>query len=182
MNRRTATPLFSLLLATLLAAGVARADLPPPAQGSDCPLEEVGRGRLTFLGQGIYRASLWTDSGRYDDRLPRCAALSLWYERAFTRTELLKITTGEWRRLALADRARIDTWRGALEKLWADVAPGDNMTAVVEAGGPTRFYDRNGLRGQIDDPAFGPAYLAIWMDPRTRVSRLRQDLLASTRG
>ena len=71
---------------------------------------------------------------------------------------------------------------GALERLWADVTPGDNMTAVVVAGGPTRFYDRNGLRGQIDDPAFGPAYLAIWMDPRTRVARLREDLLASTRG
>jgi hypothetical protein len=185
MNRRKPALLFPLLVATLLAAGAARAaraELPQPALVDDCPLAEVGRGRLTFLGQVIYRASLWTDNGHFDARVRRCTALSLWYERAFTRSQLLKITTGELRRLALADAARIDTWRGALEKLWVDVAPGDNMTAVVTAGGPTRFYDRKGLRGQIDDPAFGPAYLAIWMDPRTRVTRLREDLLASGRG
>jgi hypothetical protein len=44
-------------------------------------------------------------------------------------------------------------------------------------GGPTRFYDQRGRFAQVDDPAFGPAFLAIWLDPRSVVSDLRRDLL-----
>ena len=54
------------------------------------------------------------------------------------------------------------------------------MTTVVEAGGATRFYDAERLLGRIDDPEFGPAFLAIWLDPRSIVRDLRVKLLGDS--
>ena len=56
------------------------------------------------------------------------------------------------------------------------------MTTVVEAGGATRFYDEQRLVGRIDDPEFGPAFLAIWLDPRSIVRDLRVQLLGGSDG
>jgi hypothetical protein len=35
--------------------------------------------------------------------------------------------------------------------------------------------------GQVDDPAFGPSFLAIWLDPRSVVGDLRVQLLGAER-
>jgi hypothetical protein len=43
--------------------------------------------------------------------------------------------------------------------------------------GTARFYDQRGRFAQVDDPAFGPAFLAIWLDPRSVVRDLRRELL-----
>ena len=57
------------------------------------------------------------------------------------------------------------------------------MTTVVLPGGETRFYDAQRYLGSIADPAFGPAFLRIWLDERTRGTRLeglRKALLGSS--
>lgn len=140
-------------------------------------LKKAGGGQLSWLGFDIYDASLWTGSGRYEGFGPgQTVALSLWYQRSFTRDELLGITEKAWTRLG-----RDTTWRdsrlASLRVLWSDVSPGHNMTTVVEAGSTTRFYDSGRLLGSIDDPEFGPAFLAIWLDPRSIVRDLRVKLL-----
>jgi hypothetical protein len=164
----------------LLAVGTAAAALPPPVSSGDYGLQQVGRGELRWLGFGIYEASLWTPDGRYEGRgAGEPVALSLWYQRRFSRDELLKITTGEWTRLGLADPVSRDRWEAALRRIWRDVARGDNLTAVVLPGGETRFYDATRLLGRIEDPAFGPAFLAIWLDSRSAVRDLRGQLLGA---
>ena len=70
-----------------------------------------------------------------------------------------------------------ERWLAELRSFWTDVAPGQNVTTVVLPAGPTRFYDLRGRFGQVDDPAFGPAFLSIWLDPRSVVSDLRIHLL-----
>ena len=166
-------------LAALLLPGAARAaDLPQSVRASGYELSQVGQGRLTWLGFGIYEASLWTPDGRFEDFKPgQPVALTLWYERRFTRAQLIDITSGEWERLALARPEQRAAWAKTLNELWRDVARGDNMTAVVIPGGETRFYDRDGLVGTVTDPAFGPAYLRIWLDSRSAVQDLRVALL-----
>jgi hypothetical protein len=172
-------------LAALLALGVlaggpaAAASLPASVLAApDVQLKEVGRGDLRWLGFEIYEASLYSPDGRFWGLEPgRPVALSLWYRRNFSRAELLKITTGEWARLGLAPAEASRRWTAELERLWTDVRRGDNLTAVVVPGGETRFYDASRLLGRVEDPAFGPAYLAIWLDPRSAVSGLRADLL-----
>jgi Chalcone isomerase-like len=172
--------LLPLLLSALLALSpsTARAALPATATEAHAGLKEVGRGRLTWLGFGIYRASLWTTTGQYDGfRAGQTVALSLWYERKFTRAQLLGITQHEWERLKLGTPDQQRRWRAELERYWADVRPGDNITTVAVAGGGTRFYTQHRLLGEVADPAFGPAFLAIWLDPRSAVAGLRREIL-----
>jgi hypothetical protein len=171
-RRRRACALL-LWLAAASAVGSPLADTGPAAG-----LREIGHGHLSFLGFPIYAASLWSADGRWNGlQAGQPVALSLAYQRRFTRDELIRITTGELTRLGLADPQARLRWAAALGTCWRDVGPGDTLTAVVVPGLETRFYDEARLLGAIDDPAFGPAYLSIWLDPRSAVRDLRAQLL-----
>lgn len=168
---------FALAVLAVFAGPRAQAST-APAPVRDYGLREVGRGELRWLGLGVYEASLWSPDGRFDGDLEsRPLALSLDYRRGFSREALVKITTGEWERLGLGTPVDRQRWRADLERLWRDVERGDRLLAVVVPGGGTRFYDRRQRLGAIADPAFGPAFLAIWLDPRTAVQDLRTQLL-----
>ena len=169
------------VLAACLAGNAARADLPGAVREAGYELRQVGKGRLTWLGFGIYEASLWTSDGRFEGFGGRDPlALALWYERRFSRAELIDITLREWQRLDLGAPAQRQAWAASLGAIWVDVRRGDNMTAVVVPGQETRFYDRDALLGRIPDPAFGPAFLRIWLDPRTAIDDLRVELLGGS--
>ena len=177
MTRRHA-PAWAAILAATLACAEAAADLPAGVQQDGFRLAQVGEGRLTWLGFGIYEASLWTPDGRFSGfRDGEPVALVLWYERKFTRQQLIDITSGEWERLELAPAAVRAAWSRELDRIWQDVSKGDNLTAVVIPGRETVFYDDKGLLGHLRDPDFGPAFLRIWLDTRTAIQDLRVQLL-----
>jgi hypothetical protein len=180
MRAPYAVPTLPLaLLALWLASTVAAAStLPPPVIEQGYALRKVGSGELRWLGLPIYDASLWTSTGRYTGFGPgETVALSLWYQRAFRRDDLVRITETAWKKLGQPEAAQRDRWLAELRRAWSDVTPGSNVTTVVMPSGPTRFYDQRGRFAQVDDPAFGPAFLAIWLNPRSVVSDLRQQLL-----
>ena len=167
-----------LLLGGGLAAPARAATLPGPVIEQGYPLRPVGTGDLRWLGMAIYEASLWTTSGRYSGFGPgETVALSLDYRRAFSRDELVRITDIAWRRLGHLDAGQRERWLAELRRTWSDVSPGQNVTTVVIPNGPTHFYDHQGRFARVDDPAFGPAFLAIWLDPRSVVGELRLRLL-----
>jgi hypothetical protein len=176
--RKALLAVVLLVASSPVVAPLHASTLPDPVVEQGYPLRKVGSGELRWLGVGIYDASLWTSTGRYrgfasDDTV----ALSLLYQRSFTRDELIRITETAWRRLGNTRPEQRVRWVADLRRAWADVAPGQNVTTVVMPSGPTRFYDQNGRFGQVDDPAFGPAFLSIWLDPRSPVSDLRVRLL-----
>ena len=165
-------------VATLYLGSAHASSLPDPVLQQDYGLQRVGAGELSWLGRPIYQASLWTHDGRYSGFVPgQPVALSLWYQREFSRDELLRITSTAWRLLGSVPAAQRERWLESLRGMWSGVEPGDNVTTVVVPGGATRFYSQRGQFGQVDDPAFGPAFLAIWLDDRTVVSDLRAELL-----
>jgi hypothetical protein len=178
--RTSARHRLSTLLALGLIAGCPALafDRPEPVLESRYALQMVGRGELRWLGFPIYDASLWTSTGRHTGFMPgQTVALSLWYRRSFTRGELLKVTDTAWRKLGTVGPTQRERWLAQLRGFWTDVAPGENVTTVVLPGGPTRFYDQRAQFGQVDDPAFGPAFLSIWLHPRSVVADLRIQLL-----
>jgi hypothetical protein len=175
---RSHAPLWAGLVAMALVCAEAAAELPARVEQDGFQLDQVGEGRLTWLGFGIYEASLWTPDGRFSDfRDDQPVALALWYERKFSRQQLIDITSGEWERLELAPAAVRAAWSRELERIWRDVDKGDNLTAVVVPGRETLFYDEQGLLGHLRDPDFGPAFLRIWLDTRTAIQDLRVQLL-----
>ena len=172
-----------LAAAAALLAGHARAsNLPDAVLKGDYGLQRVGAGELSWLGRPIYHASLWTPAGNFTGyEAGEPVALSLSYQRKFSRDELLRITSTAWRLLDSTPPAQRERWLASLRTLWSDVGPGDNVTTVVVPGKATHFYDHRGMMGKVDDPAFGPAFLAIWLDSRSVVGDLRVQLLGLER-
>ena len=68
-------------------------------------------------------------------------------------------------------------WIEQLEPLWPDLKPGDSLTAFTRQDGPTQFYFGDRLLGEVPDPAFGPAFFAIWLDAKCRYPEVRNGLL-----
>lgn len=168
--------------AALLAGAAHASSLPDAVLKGDYGLQRVGAGELSWLGRPIYHASLWTSAGNfrgYESGEP--VALSLSYQREFSRNELLRITSTAWRLLDSTPPAQREQWLATLRTFWADVGPGDNVTTVVVPGKATRFYGHRGFMGKVDDPAFGPAFLSIWLDSRSVVGDLRVQLLGLER-
>ena len=168
--------------AALLTAPARASSLPDAVLKGDYGLQRVGAGELSWLGRPIYHASLWTPAGNFTGYEPgEPVALSLSYQRKFSRDELLRITSTAWRLLDSTPPAQREQWLAALRTFWADVGPGDNVTTVVVPGKATRFYGHRGFIGKVDDPAFGPAFLSIWLDSRSVVGDLRVQLLGLER-
>ena len=170
--------LVLLVLATAWSsAAVAEHVLPAPLLQEGFKAQRVGAGLLTWFGFDIYEASLWSTDGDFANFDPaadaqRQVAFSLWYRRSFSRERLIEITTSGWSEFKLASPEQQQRWRADLARLWVDVNKGSNLTTVVLPGGETRFYDAQRRLGSIADPAFGPAFLRIWLDERTRGTRL----------
>ncbi len=168
--------------AALLGQPAHASNLPDGVLRGDYDLQRVGAGELRWLGRPIYQASLWTPAGHFTGYAPgEPVALSLSYQRKFSRDELLRITSTAWRLLGSTPPDQSERWLAALRTFWSDVGPGDNVTTVVVPGQATRFYDHRGYMGKIDDPEFGPAFLSIWLDSRSVVGDLRVQLLGLER-
>jgi len=124
------------------------------------PLRKVGSGELRWLGFGIYEASLWTSTGRYT---------------GFGRDETLALS------LCTSGLSRATSWSASPRLPGASLASRRGRSATAgspncgasgptsrrrqrdhggDPGGPTRFYDQRGRFAEVDDPAFGPAFLA----------------------
>jgi hypothetical protein len=149
-------------------------------------LVEVGSGELRWLGIELYEARLLSREGRFESfETSGPVALEIVYRRSISRARLLQATHREWRRLGrelgLQGDAQVQRWLALLADIWPDVGSGDRIVAMVEPGGGTRFYGNDGLLGLIDDPDFGPAFLAIWLHPATRANELRSALLGVRR-
>ena len=183
MRRFQPSLLTVLAIVFALVAPEARASRLPDAVRADEPgLQRVGGGQLRWLGGPIYEASLWTPAGRFGGYVAgEPVVLTLWYQRAFTRQQLLRIVGLAWQRLDSHDERTRDLWISELGKVWSGVEPGHNLTAVVIPGRETRFYDHERWLGRISDPQFGPAFLDIWLDQSSVVSDLRVQLLGQTR-
>ena len=138
----------------------------------------VGRGELTWFGIPIYEASLWTQSGEFrslSNTLP--LAFTITYERNITSAALAKRTIKEWEHLGKFDSETRNFWGSQLERIWPNVKPGDSITTLVTSDSKTHFYHNEKLLTVLEDPTFGTALLAIWLDANTSEPGLRAKLI-----
>jgi len=150
-------------------------------------LQPDGRGSLSWLGIRIYDATLWTEYGDFATHgFEQRIVLRIDYQRAIRSDRLVATTRKEWQRLAAYPEVPGDdateAWLDQVAAIWPDVEPGDFILTVVEPGGSSYFYGVEGLLGVIDDSAFGPAFLSIWLHPRTSRPDLRASLIGDTAG
>lgn len=153
-----------------------------PARAADWHTElpqakEVGHGELRWFGLAIYSASLWSEHLPFDQNAP--FALVLTYHRHITRDKFGQISIEEIKRLfghRYADE-KLAQWRKLIVNAFYDVNDGDQIIGVYLPQKGCRFYDSKKLLAEINDPEFAEAFFAIWLDPRTKDSALRDHLL-----
>lgn len=137
----------------------------------------LGQGEFHWFGFSIYSARLWAETAKVDWNSP--FALELVYHRDIGRERFVDVSVDEIERIGAGryPAAQLEQWRGVMDHNFVDVHPGDTLIGVYLPGVGCRFYNREGLIGSVDDPAFARAFFSIWLDPRTRDSGLREKLL-----
>jgi len=157
---------FLVIWALWSAPALARVPLPAALAASAWQLQ--GAGEMRFLGWRIYEAALWRLPGETERQV-----LAIRYDTDITRDRLVKSTLEEMSRIGVI---RPERWSRELALAFPDVREGDTLFAERFPGG-VRFFDGAGLLHAVEDPAFGPAFFGIWLNPETREPGLRAELL-----
>lgn len=168
------------LLAAGMTIGVSASEPAPPHVARYIPdARAAGSGRLTWLGLHVYDARLYVPQRGFDAALlgDQAFALELTYARPLDGRAIAERSRDEIARLGLGSESQRSHWLREMTRLFPDVSPGQTIAGIHLPGAGTRFYLDERPLGRIDDPEFGPAFFAIWLDPRTREPRLRSSLL-----
>lgn len=139
----------------------------------------AGSGTLRWFGLRIYDATLWVGPEDLDPAEPtrQAFALELTYARSLSGESIAERSAEEIERMGFGEADRRAQWLDAMRRLFPDVSDGDRILGVNRPGAATRFYLNGRPIGEVDDPAFGPAFFAIWLDPRTLAPGLRNALI-----
>jgi Chalcone isomerase-like len=153
-------------------AAAANAELPTP--------KARGGGLLRMYGFQVYRAYLWTPGGAAFDRA-KPYALDIEYLRNFTAKALAERSIDEMRGQGVGSDAVYPKWLAEMQRVFADVKPGDRLTGVVTATRSAKFFYNGTLRGEVNDPAFADAFFGIWLNEQTSQPAFRKLLLGEAK-
>lgn len=181
--RELAALAFAVALAGLSAAphpahaaeGIALQPLPEPVRTLAPGLSVQGEGSVSWFGLPIYHSWLWSPAGgwRENERY----ALEIRYARHITGEQLAARSIDEMRHIQIGTDQQHRQWRQAMQKTFPDVHEGDRLIGLATPGAATRFFMNGKPIGDIEDPAFGPAFFGIWLSPATSRPDLRRMLL-----
>ena len=140
------------------------------------PLTLVGSSQLRVAFFEVFDSKLFTKTGKWDD--PRHSfRFELTYQRNISGRFLAKQTAKEWDHLEFDDPRRSE-WESVILAMWPDVEKGDKIAFDVDEQGVSRFFYNGTWVGSVTDPDFGPAFIAIWLSPKTSRPAHREGLLA----
>lgn len=161
--------LRSLFVISLLITGSGNSALASPV----ADLTLVGEGKMRWVFFDLYHIQLYSEDGQYHkDNYPK--ALAIDYYRAIDRDDLITATVQQWERLKINWNPE---WKSQLKTIWPSVNKDDQLILRVDPSGNSHFYLNSTAIGNIADPEFGPAFLAIWLAPETSEPKLRKLLI-----
>ena len=196
LNRRLALLVILALSPTAWAQSAAGNSPPGPVRAvkplapeltafalSDAPWQLQGTGALRFFGLKAYDANLWVASAAPTTPTVNPAvaksqfALEIVYNTNIRGEEIVNVSLLEMSRLRKLSNEQISGWTAAMKKTFPNVVAGDRLTGVYLPSAGTRFFLNGKLVSEINDPAFGDAFFAIWLDEKTKRGELRRLLL-----
>ncbi len=139
----------------------------------------IGSGSFRWFGLKVYDATLWAERGSFNaaDWAAAPLALELAYARSLQGHKIADASVDEMKKLGIGSAAQLRAWGDAMKRVFPDVTDGTRLTGVYQPGQPTRFFRNGEPTGEVADPAFGPAFFAIWLHPKTSAPKLRAALL-----
>lgn len=138
-----------------------------------------GTGALRFFGFKAYDANLWTAGNLKANPIvdKNLFALEIVYKTSIKAEEIVNVSLIEMARLKKLTDAQIRNWTTEMQRTFPNVTAGDRLTGVYVPKQGTRFFFNSRLIAEINDPAFGDAFFAIWLDEGTKRGDLRRALL-----
>ncbi len=176
---RSAAFAVALALALPLAAP-AKADVPSHVGRALGDARPAGSGRLTWFGLHVYDARLFVPRAGFDARryAEHPFALELTYARKLNGRAIAERSDSEIERLGIGSaRTARALAEGDDSALPGRAGRDSNSPASTCPGRGVDFYLDGRRLGGIDDPEFGAAFFAIWLDARTTAPELRAGLL-----
>ncbi len=154
------------------------------AFGSGAPWQLMGTGALRFFGFKAYDAHLWNSGPAAAGANPFTAkglyALEIVYNTGIKAEEIVNVSLVEMARLRKLSEAQVKSWTLEMQRTFPSVVTGDRLTGLHVPKVGTRFFFNSRLISEINDPAFGDAFFAIWLDEGTKRADLRKQLLGQT--
>ena len=150
---------------------------------SASPWTLQGTGALRFFGFKAYDANLWVpaSASTAPTANPMAAksqfALEIVYNTSIKGEEIVNVSLLEMARLRKLTDDQVRAWTAVMKKTFPNVASGDRLTGVFLPNAGTRFFFNGTLVSEINDPLFGDAFFAIWLDEKTKRAELRRLLL-----
>ena len=162
--------------------------------------QPLGHHEFTYWGLSIYKASLWlgtktsptakdlsTNSlSRTDWGLPQgVIALSLLYQRGFSKEQLVKRSMEEMMAQQSIPAAQKTAWERELTAVLPNVNSQDELVALYDAqdeGRVLSFAKSKGRLsfenlGSLSDPLLAQSFMGIWLSPQTSQPKMREALL-----
>lgn len=160
----------ALLCVPALASPVA--DLLPHAS-------PLGSGSFRWFGLKLYDARLWAERRAFkgNEWVRTPLALEITYTRTLYGARIAESSIDEMKKLGIGNASQHRAWLDAMKQVFPNVDEGTQLVGVYQPGQATRFFRDGVAIGDVADPDFGPAFFAIWLDPRTSAPRLRSALL-----
>lgn len=138
----------------------------------------VGQGQFSYLFWDLYQARLYTADGNWNSyQQSSPVVLKLTYQRDISKADFIEATVDQWEHLQGKVSEQHKDWATQLDNLWTDVKKGDQLSCVLMPDSSVQFYFNDKLLGDVTDPAFGPAFLDIWLSDKTSAPKLRRQLL-----
>lgn len=134
----------------------------------------VGQATLSVLFWDIYTATLFTPSGTYPPKSNKLM-LTLSYLRDIDSDELIDATEEQWQRFNVSEHDQ-SKWTEALSTIWPDIKKGDSLTFVMHPNASYFYYNSKHV-GNINDPAFGPAFADIWLSDTSEYPKIQKKLI-----
>ena len=138
----------------------------------------IGSGSFRWFGLKLYDATLYAERNFDADNWATAPlGLELAYARSLVGDKIAEASADEMKKLGVANAAQLRAWEDEMKRVFPDVGDGTRLTGVYRPGQATRFFRNGEAIGEIADPAFGPAFFAIWLHPSTSAPKLRAALL-----
>lgn len=175
------TRILAALLVLLCAVPALAVNMPAPIGVEIGNARLAGQGSYRWFGLKIYEAQLWVGERgfRTDDPAAAKFALNLTYARDLYGKRIARSSIDEIGKLGLGTSEQHEVWLKRMEALFPDVHEGTQISGIFLPGQGARFYLNGKLLGEISDTEFAQAFFAIWLDPHTSASSLRNSLLSS---
>ena len=155
----------------------ASAAAPPELRSLEPHAALIGEGEMRFLGLAVYRARLWAPRRfEIEAYAGHPFLLELIYARALSGQAIADRSLSEMHRLSAATAAQEQRWLGFMRASFADVTPGDRLSAWSDGRGTVRVFHNARVQGQLQDAEFARIFFGIWLDEHTSAPALREAL------